>query len=1225
MDSSDDDESSFFPSMPINFSSKTPYSPPFDLNELEHQVVLADGIVSAIAGAASAATATATATPSTTTTTTPQSKHLNPREKRLTELYTLLHHYATSINDGNYFTVLRDPVAQSLFSTITFGPGASKEVLQRDSDAWLLRKAKQSSAALLASCNVQHCTARYILSGTCSSSGGESNESDSEEEEEDDDDWLNDMEQRERQTRATLVVMIGAAALNAFVQQNWTGPPLEAGGVQQWVCATNTPSTSTSTGTSATAAIDIHTDVVQQRQDVRLALEVDGDQAFYKCELPELLLLSRTLLSLVATGGVSLGNAGWNYRKELMYAMDGSITPSQRAALKTICAAVGTSRWWAARASVIHHRTLIFDIDGNDSLRKNIVLHFDVLRAKYDSSVLVQSNSNSNSSSNSSSGDGSSDGKSESKATGGATTNLSGTTEDAASILTRRLAAQVELEYGLAQHHWGDVDSAKDNFELSKKSSGLSTHLTGFKGRKTKYQSFDTQHLVVVASSSMKEVHEIFTAPPPPPPRPLPLLPEEQKSMTVKKNTEALGMGSTVGTNESKDEATKTNKEVEDGKDGKDVEKVEDVEDVEEGGDDFYEERMHQLHGKTTATGVHEYTLDEVDQDNIVLETIKFTDEAYDNGSDLTLFDQCIILALCLDVKNSNPRSGLTQVEMMPYVIRVMESSATMNWMIHTSALVVRAWLEFEVWRTKTRAIMQLQALVDQHVNRLSAGQRAGTDYYAPTNQRMRYVYVLPLPSYWEMRNDLADRYMELHIKHSALRLYEDLERWEKVVQCYLDLEKDDEAIVLVKDRLKIRPSPMLYCCLGELEDDNQHFLTAWEFSGKRYSRALRLLAQRYDRTQEWEKALQYYLESTTASPNNRSAWWRIGAITMRSKQWNLSIKAWHNVTRIAPKDGEARANLGAVFTKLGMWEEAYQSFDAASKEEYQNWRVWENKMFCSARTKRYAEAINAQKRVVELRRNRKTVPLDWLVLEKMTHAIVESVVRGIREERQQANGAAATTAVKEVVVVVEDEQEEEFDRNDANIFPSMVPMGDELVDKEEEDAEDQKSNNGSTVSNEQKMATTTTSEQYSKDLVDYDGLPARRHVDRLLKMLEFVVQHVPTSSSVWDCYGNVCQVLGNASKMMDCFEKSLRALERGNWVEEQSKAEELGEAALKLCSVYHQIKKPHQARLVIKSIVDKLTKRGKEVSGIGTENGSVVDSKWRTALIARLQTSVVA
>ena len=94
---------------------------------------------------------------------------------------------------------------------------------------------------------------------------------------------------------------------------------------------------------------------------------------------------------------------------------------------------------------------------------------------------------------------------------------------------------------------------------------------------------------------------------------------------------------------------------------------------------------------------------------------------------------------------------------------------------------------------------------------------------------------------------------------------------------------------------------------------------------------------------------------------------------------------------------------------------------------------------------------------------------------------------------------------------------------------------------------------------------------------------------------------------------------------MMDCFEKSLRALERGNWVEEQSKAEELGEAALKLCSVYKQINKPHQARLVIKSIVDKLNKRGKEVSGIGTENGSAVDSKWRTALVDRLQKSVVA
>ena len=83
----------------------------------------------------------------------------------------------------------------------------------------------------MATCKVQQDAAQFILFGGTAAD----DDDDEEEDEEDDDDWLNDMQQRERKVRATLVVMIGAAALNAFVQQNWTGPPLEAGGLQQWV------------------------------------------------------------------------------------------------------------------------------------------------------------------------------------------------------------------------------------------------------------------------------------------------------------------------------------------------------------------------------------------------------------------------------------------------------------------------------------------------------------------------------------------------------------------------------------------------------------------------------------------------------------------------------------------------------------------------------------------------------------------------------------------------------------------------------------------------------------------------------------------------------------------------------------------------------------------------------------------------------------------------------
>ena len=399
------------------------------------------------------------------------------------------------------------------------------------------------------------------------------------------------------------------------------------------------------------------------------------------------------------------------------------------------------------------------------------------------------------------------------------------------------------IRYGLAQHHWGDVDNAKKNFELAKVAAGLTTQLTGFNGRKTKYQSFDTQHLVVIAHSELDEVHAPYIAPKLNVPAPLPLLPEEKENATRKADHEALGMGSANNTTNKTNQTSETNK-TNDTNDTNDTNETNETNETDEtrqiqeakqntvtndktemlkkDADDMEkliqdpdtpEAWTENQHAQETRTGVKEYTLDELDVDNIVFERIRFTDENYQDGGAITLFDQCILLALCLDVKNSNPKHGLTKIEMEPYVTRVMDGSANMNWMVHTSALVVRAWLEFEVWRTKTRAVMQLQALVDQHDNRLTAGQQAGTDSYAPPSQRMRYVYTLPLPSSWEMRSDLADRYMSLHVKHSALRLYEDLEKWEQVVQCYLDLERDVDAKNLVKERLEGKRRPQNVVC----------------------------------------------------------------------------------------------------------------------------------------------------------------------------------------------------------------------------------------------------------------------------------------------------------------------------------------------------------------------------------------------------------------------------
>ena len=1224
-DDSDTDDD-IFPSMPsnINFQERPKFKQPYDLVDLEHQLILADGLVKPLVPLS---TATATAMESPPTTTTPTADY---RERSLLQLYEDVRTHALSLSSGEYMRVLRSKAARFLFGFARFGPGSSQELLQRDSDAWLLRKEEQSALALRTGCDIQTNAAQYILTGIAPlgdldiqqeqklMAGGDDAADDSDSDDDDDAaDWLADIIDKERRVRALLVTMVGAACLNSFVQQNWTGPPLEVQGdmgIPLWLCST-----------TSIIGSD-HADIVQQRQDVRLALEIGGDRAFYKCELPELLLIGRSLLSTVASGGSSLGNATWNFRPKIRSTSGGgkkmmSIDPKDRATLKTICSTVSTARWWHVRACVIHHRTLIYDVEGNQDLKQDITGHYEILLSKY--SCVVDSDQS----------------------------------EHDGSSTRRRLAAQVELEYGLAQHHWGDVDGGKLNFERAKIATGLTTLLTGFRGRKTKYQSFDTQHLVVVAHSTLDEIHEKFTAPQPPPPLPLPLLPEEKMDERVKSEEEALGMGGRDGGDGGGGASADASASSADASAAASASANDGATNDDDGNSDSDEEYDELKHAKTTLTGVKEYSLNEVDPDNIVLESIKYTDEAYDNGGSLSLFDQCIILALCLDVKNSNPKNGLTSLEMQPYILRVMEGSENMNWMIHTSALVVRAWLEFEVNRTKSRAIMQLQAIVDQFVNKLSAGQQAGSDYYAPAIQRMRYVYVLPLPSYWETRRDLAQRYMSLHVKHSALKLYEELEMWEDVVQCYIDLEKDQEAKELVRERLRIQPSPMLYCVLGELEDDDKHFRTAWLFSGKRYARALRLLGGRRDRAEDAEGALACYLEATGAAPSNYYAWWRVGNIAMGLKRYDLAATAWTNVVRIAPKDGQARANLGATFTKMLKWEEAYQAFNGASSLEYRNWRVWENKLFCSARTGRYAEAISSQRRVVELRRNRKGHPMDWMVLRKMTAGIIASEMQVRRRRREEGGGKEEGGGEEKKKKEEEDlsvslEKSKASGGNDAvgaiedgdlsRILPSMMPSGDESEMKREvvvgEIGTKKKEE-------EEQQQEEEEQEEEEEDIVDSDGLPACRHLQRLENLFVFAVEHVYTSHEVWECYAEICLVTKNYPKLLECREKGFRALERGEWVESQASAEQIAEAAMVLSACYALGGDEHRGGMVVKTVIDKLVARGKEVDGLKAATREMVveeegggggggggeglekkrtaaeeDQMWRTALIQKLQ-----
>ena len=69
--------------------------------------------------------------------------------------------------------------------------------------------------------------------------------------------------------------------------------------------------------------------------------------------------------------------------------------------------------------------------------------------------------------------------------------------------------------------------------------------------------------------------------------------------------------------------------------------------------------------------------------ENILLEGGPSFSSNLNNQGSLHPIDQAVLLALCLDVENSNPQDGLTYEEMFPYVTRVLQLAQ--NWMIHST------------------------------------------------------------------------------------------------------------------------------------------------------------------------------------------------------------------------------------------------------------------------------------------------------------------------------------------------------------------------------------------------------------------------------------------------------------------------------------------------------------------------------------------------------------
>jgi len=355
-------------------------------------------------------------------------------------------------------------------------------------------------------------------------------------------------------------------------------------------------------------------------------------------------------------------------------------------------------------------------------------------------------------------------------------------------------------------------------------------------------------------------------------------------------------------------------------------------------------------------------------KDSPLLENIKYENPKDNEVRDLNVLDQSILLALCLDVKNTNPADGLTGEEMGAYLARVLQHHD--DWMIYSTALLERSWLEFEGNHTKERAILQMQALADQHTNRLTLTQstRKSVEESSPVQDRLRNIHSIVYPPRWQMLGDIAERYASLGIVTTAAEIYTEIEYWDEVVDCYKRAGKDSLAAEIVKERLAISETPRMWMALGDLTNDSAHYEKAIELSRGRFSMAYISLGKYYFDKGELSKSASSYRQGLKLRPLIPSVWFRLGTISMKLGDWDSALISFSRVAQQQPDTADAWSNIAAVHMHNKQPLNAYPALNESLKLNRNNWQSWESKLHVCLDLKKYDEAVQACNMLLDLK-----------------------------------------------------------------------------------------------------------------------------------------------------------------------------------------------------------------------------------------------------------------
>ncbi|RNF20923.1 tetratricopeptide repeat domain 27 [Trypanosoma conorhini] len=394
--------------------------------------------------------------------------------------------------------------------------------------------------------------------------------------------------------------------------------------------------------------------------------------------------------------------------------------------------------------------------------------------------------------------------------------------------------------------------------------------------------------------------------------------------------------------------------------------------------------------------------------------------------------DKALILALCLDLRNTNPYHGLTQHHMQTYVERLIVDPAPAPFMIQCQTLLLRSRLERRRNRVQERAFMQLTELVDQFT--------AARDPTRKTFHRTEsdYFYSVAYPSIWQLKSEYADFCYEESLFKTALDAYEQVLDWENIIKCCKALDKRKRAESLARELLETDPcNPLLWVALGEATREVSHLWKAWELSNHRSAAPMRALARLALEREEYSKVVEYFDEAVRLNPVFGGDWFSLGYAAMRLEQWDRSGEAFTRVCQIQPNDAYAWNNLASVLLRDGRLRPAFNAMSQALRNNRRDWRMWQNYFSIGCELKEVTETTNALNVLLEIAKRNTRLERESLN-RFVDNAIAYMEGRIPASSRDHVEAAEVSHAS---VALVDDDGAAEAEQHVCD----LVPLGSEL------------------------------------------------------------------------------------------------------------------------------------------------------------------------------------